>query len=192
MTYDNKKKYTTMQKAWIIFKVYFKSMIFAFTGGSVTMPIIRQQLGEHYGLLDEDEILELFALGQALPGTISINTGVLIGRTIAGFPGAIAATLGSVLPAFVGMLFIAITYNYISKYTWIQKFINGVRAASVAVIFFNAIEILKTVKYKWEIIIAVFSFIALVFFHIHILVVVLVSGLLGIILTLVKKRRSVK
>jgi len=176
---------------WEIFSVYFKVMLFAFTGGNVTLPILQQQLDDRYHLIDKDKVLEYFALGQALPGVISLNAGLMIGRDICGWPGAFAAAFGTILPAFFGMLLVTLTYSYINKLDWIKGAINGIRAASVAIIMANAISIAKKGKHKWEFILMAFSFAAVIFLNWSILIVILLSGFVGILQVVYKKFRRV-
>jgi chromate transporter len=184
----NKK---TPQMMWEIFSVYFKSMLFAFTGGSVTLPILQQQLDDRYHLIDKDKVLEYFAVGQAMPGVVSLNAGLMIGSDICGWAGALAAALGTVLPAFFGMLLVTLTYSYLNGLDWIKGAIEGVRAASVAIIMTNAINIAKRGKSKWEFILMVFSFIAVLFLNWGILTVILLNGFIGISRVVYKNHRRV-
>lgn len=184
MTKSDKK---TAQMMWEIFSVYFKAMLFAFTGGNVTLPILQQQLDDRYHLIDKDKVLEYFAVGQAIPGVISLNAGLMIGRDICGWPGAFAAALGTILPAFLGMLLVTLTYSYINDLDWIKGAINGIRAASVAIIMSNAINIAKRGKFKWEFILMAFSFAAVIFLNWSILTVILLNGFIGILQVLYKK-----
>jgi chromate transporter len=186
MNNSNRK---TPQMMWEIFSVYFKSMLFAFTGGSVTLPILQQQLDDRYHLIDKDKVLEYFAVGQAMPGVISLNAGLMIGRDICGWPGALAAALGTVLPAFFGMLLVTLTYSYLNGLAWIKGAINGIRAASVAIIMSNAINIAKRGKYKWEFMLMIFSFIAVIVLNWGILTVILLNGFIGILQVLYKNYR---
>lgn len=179
----------TTQMMWEIFSVYFKAMLFAFTGGNVTLPILQQQLDDRYHLIDKDKVLEYFAIGQAIPGVISLNAGIMIGRDICGWPGAFAAALGTILPAFFGMLIVTLAYSFINELQWIKGSINGIRAASIAIIMNNAISIAKRGNHKWEFILMIFSFIAVFIFDVSILSVILLSGLFGISLIMFNKFR---
>lgn len=188
----NKFEKKTHQMMWEIFSVYFKSMLFAFTGGSVTLPMLQQQLDDRYHLIDKDKVLEYFAIGQAIPGVISLNAGLMIGRDICGWPGAFAAFLGTALPAFFGMLIVTLTYSFINELNWIKGTINGIRAASIAIIMSNGISIAKKGKYKWEFTLMAFSFLAVIVLDWSILTVILLSGFIGIVRILYRKYKGVK
>lgn len=187
----DKSNKTTLQMMYEIFTVYFKAMLFAFTGGSVTLPILQQQLDDRYHLIDKDKVLEYFAIGQAIPGVISLNAGLMIGRAICGWPGAFAASLGIVLPAFLGMILVTSAYSFINDIKWIKGAINGIRAASIAIIMYNAISIAKKGKYKWEFFLMIFSFVAVAILNWGILTVILLSGSIGIMRVLYRNFRKV-
>lgn len=188
----NKFEKKTTRMMWEIFSVYFKSMLFAFTGGSVTLPILQQQLDDKYHLIDKDKVLEYFAVGQAIPGVISLNAGIMIGRDICGWPGAFAAFFGIALPAFFGMLIVTLAYSLINELDWIKGTINGIRAASIAIIMSNGINIAKKSKYKWEFTLMAFSFLAVIILDWSILTVILLSGFIGIVRVLYRKYKGVK
>lgn len=170
---------TRARKTWEIFKAYVSSMLFAFTGGSVTLPLLQQQLGDKYKLISREQVLEYFALGQALPGVISVNVGVLVGLHIAGPLGAAAAVAGTVLPAFIGMLVIALSYTLLAGIEIIAGIIGGIRAASVAIILVNAIVILRRAKEVFHIVLAAFALFATLVLGWNVLAVILLCAAAG-------------
>lgn len=169
------------RKVWEIFITYFVSMLFAFTGGNMTWMLVLDKLVDKYQLIDREKTLEYFALGQALPGILSLNSGILIGRYIAGWAGAFAAAAGNILPAFFGMLFIALSYTVLHKLTIVLAAINGIRAASIAIIFVNALLMIRNAKNKFDWSIVVFALVCSLFFKMNILVVVLLCGAIGVV-----------
>lgn len=170
-----------LRKAWHVFLAYVSAMLFAFTGGSMTLPLLQQQLTDKYGLISRERVLELFSLGQVLPGVISVNAGILIGRDIAGWPGAIAAMAGCVLPAFFGMLLITLSYTVLSRLRFIAGFIDGIRAASVAIILQTGIAILRKPPNYFPWLLAAVAFVATVFLGWNIIFVIVGCGLAGVV-----------
>ena len=68
------------------------------------------------------------------PGPIAVNTSTFVGTRIAGFPGAVFATVGCVLP---GILMSVALYYFFRKYNGIQgvsDVLAGLRATSVGLI----------------------------------------------------------
>ena len=182
---------TRAQKVWQIFYAYISVMLFAFTGGNMTLPLLQQQLDNKYGLMDRDKVLELFVLGQSLPGVIALNGGILIGRAIAGWPGALAAVAGCVIPAFGGMMLITLSYAVLSGLTFIAGFIDGIRAASVAIILHTGATILKKTAGAFGWALALFSFVATLFFKWNVVAVVVGCGCAGVVREWLLARRQV-
>ena len=169
------------QKAKEVFISYIKSMLFAFTGGNVTLPLLQQQLADKYGLMTRDEVLENHALGMALPGVISLNIGILNGRQIAGWLGVFAAVAGILAPAFFGMLLITLSYSLLSALPFIASFIGGIRVASVAIILTNAIAIIGKNKTLFALILVALSFVTTCFLKWNIVIVILLCGMAGVL-----------
>ena len=168
------------QKCRELFWAYLKSMALAFTGGPAVLPILQEQLDDKYHLMSKEEVLEFFALGQTLPGAISLNAGLLTGRKIAGVAGAAAASIGIIFPAVAGMLLIAGTYQFASQLEFIKGAIEGIRAASIAIILANAGSFMNVSKKIRAYLMIAASFIATFFFNCNILLVMLICGVLSI------------
>ncbi|MDR1067211.1 MAG: chromate transporter [Clostridiales bacterium] len=180
------------QKLKELFIVFFTSMLVSFAGGQMVLPMIKDRLCKKYGLLSEDKILEDFALGQSLPGIVSLNAGLLIGRRVAGALGAAVVAFAVIFPAFCTMLLIALAYDFINGVSFIEGAINGVRAASVAIIFIIALDIVRRSSgaFKWVII--VFAFAAPFFFNMNIILVIIISGLFSAFMAFRQKRRGLE
>ena len=65
-------------------------------------------------LLTSEELLDVVALTQTVPGIIAANAAVSIGMKIAGAAGALAALFGAILPSFVIILVIAVLFPSLS------------------------------------------------------------------------------
>ncbi len=167
------------QKTREVFLAYIKTMLFAFTGGSMTLPLLQQQLSDKYGLLSREKVLENQALGQALPGVISLNAGILNGRAICGWPGAFVAVLGCVLPAFFGMLLITFAYGFLSGLSFIGGAIAGIRAVSVAIILSAGITAARG-RGAFGLMLAAAAFATTFFLGWNIILVMIGCGLVGV------------
>jgi len=123
-----------------LFYVFAKIAIFAFGGGYACLPIIQSEL-IGMGWCTEGEFADIVALAQMTPGPIVINTATYIGKTLAGIPGGIIATLGFVSPAVLITVAISILTVKLSDVVFIKKILRGIRSGVVglilcAVIFF--------------------------------------------------------
>ena len=123
-----------MQLLWKIFSSFFKIGAFTIGGGYAMLPVMQEEVVSRLGWLDEQEFMETIAITQSAPGAIAVNTAILIGKQMAGFPGVIAGCLGAVLPSFLIILAIASFFQNILSWPWALYFFAGVRPAVVALI----------------------------------------------------------
>ena len=168
-----------------IFIGYFKSMLFAFTGGNMTLALIQQELSDKHKLIEKEKIVEYYALAQAIPGAIALNSALMIGHHIIGWAGGIAAALATIFPAFTSMLLIAIFYKYVNEVEFIKSAIEGIRVASIAIILTNSFQIMKFAKLKLHYFIIALSIVLAFFFDIDAIIIVIGCGFLGVIYYLI-------
>jgi chromate transporter len=101
-----------------------------FGSGYVLLAFIRADLVERWHWLTDRQLLDAIAIGQFTPGPV-FTTATFVGYLVAGSPGALLATLGIFLPAFV---FVALSSPFIPKIRrspWASGFLDGVNAASL-------------------------------------------------------------
>ena len=93
--------------------------------------------------ITSEELCEFYALGASLPGIIAANTAIFTGRKLLGTKGAIAATVGMVLPAFLAIvLFASILSELITKPS-IQHIFWGVGIGVIVLLFLAVKEMWK-------------------------------------------------
>ena len=96
-----------LKKLWLLFFTFAKIAAFVLGGGLAMLPVIEETFVNKKKLLTGEELLDVVALTQTVPGIIAANAAVSIGMKIAGFAGAVAALLGAIFPSFVIILSIA-------------------------------------------------------------------------------------
>ena len=97
--------------------IFFKIGLFTFGGGYAMLPLLKTEIVNKHGFLTEEELLDLYAIGQCTPGIIAINIATFIGYKQKGIKGAIFATLGMILPSLFIITLIAMsTVLFIIKY----------------------------------------------------------------------------
>lgn len=169
------------KKLFHLFSVFFKIGAFTFGGGYAMLPIIQKEIVDKQKWLTEEEILDIFAISQSIPGVISLNSAIFIGKRTAGVRGAIAAALGVILPSFLIILIIASLFAGYRSHPIVEKMFTGIRAASAALILLAAIKMAKkAVKNKLGIAIAIVSFALVVLLDINALWAVILGASLGI------------
>ena len=105
----------------------------SFGGGYGMISLVRETVLRH-SWLTEAEFLSFIAVSESTPGPLAVNMATFIGSSQGGFPGALIATLGVVLPSFFIILLIAAVLKNLMKYAGVEAFLSGVRPCVVAMI----------------------------------------------------------
>ena len=100
-----------------LFLVFFKIGLFTFGGGYAMIPLIHRETVEGNQWIDDETMLNMLAIAESTPGPVAINSATFIGHRVAGFWGALCATLGVTLPSF---LVISILSLFIMQYKKIK------------------------------------------------------------------------
>ncbi len=127
-----------------LFLVFFKLGLFTFGGGYAMIPLISDEVVNR-GWATEAEIMNLIAVSESTPGPIAINMATFIGASQGGLLGAVIATLGVVLPAFIIILLIASVIKGLLQFAGVKAFLSGVRPVVVGLIISTGIMLVVTV-----------------------------------------------
>jgi len=116
------------------------------------------------GWLTEGETSEGLAMVQLYPGPIMVDFTAYVGYRLRGVPGALAATLGFVLPAFVLVTALSAAYFAGGELPWVHKLFLGLEALVIGVLANVTLSLgQQAIKGRIELFIAVAAFIALLF-----------------------------
>ena len=164
-----------------------------FGGGYAMLPMLQKEVVETHKWATEQELLDYYAVGQATPGVIAVNTATFIGYKEKGILGAIFATSGVVFPSLAIIMSIAGFVDSFSDLNIVQHAFSGIRVA-VGVLILNAlVNLVKgSVKDILGIILFVATFIISIFFNISVVYIVVASALIGIISDFVNRKRGIK
>jgi len=98
-----------------------------FGGGYVLVVLLQPYAVEQFGWLSASAFLDGVALTQAVPGPIS-TLAAFVGFAAAGLPGALLATAGIYVPAFVAVLTTARHIERVRKLAPVKAGLEGVSA----------------------------------------------------------------
>jgi chromate transporter len=118
---------------WPLFAFFAKVGSVLFGSGYVLLAFLRGGLVEQRGWLDEAQLLDAVAIGQVTPGPL-FTTATFVGYLLAGLPGAVAATVGIFLPAFVFVAASGPLVPRLRRSPLAGAVLDGVNAASLALI----------------------------------------------------------
>ena len=164
-----------------------------FGGGYAMLPILQREVVEKRGWATNDELMDYYAIGQCTPGIIAVNTATFIGQKLKGTLGGIVATLGVVFPALVIIVIIAAFIQNFAHLALVQNAFAGVRVC-VCVLIINAVIKLwkSSVVDKATTRDLVFVFAASAFLPVTPVLLIILAGVAGILIQLVKTKKGRK
>lgn len=170
-----------------LFIVFFRVGLFTIGGGYAMLPMLRKEVVEKYGWASDEEMLDYFAIGQSTPGIIAINTSTFIGFKKAGIVGAVFSTLGMVLPSWVIIISIAKVFDAFHDNVHVANAFMGIRVVVIVLILTAVVKMGKKSVTNWiQALIMIAAFAIIAFTSLSPIIVVLVSGVLGILIQAVK------
>jgi chromate transporter len=180
-----------LKKLIKIFWIFFKIGSFTFGGGMAMLPLIQKEVVDNQKWINDEEILDIFAISQSVPGVIAINSSMFVGNRVMGFSGAIAASLGVILPAFFSIIIIVIALMKFKNNIYIEKVFSGIKAASAALILLSAISLGKSVlKSKSSYVIAAASFLIIVILNVSAAWAIILGGVSGYVIYVLGRRKN--
>ncbi len=165
-----------------LFLFFLKVGAVLFGSGYVLIAFLRADLVERWGWLTEAQLLDAVAVGQITPGPL-FTTATFIGYVLGGINGAVVGTVGIFLPAF---FFVAISAPLVSRLRESRvagAFLDGVNAATVALMTFVTWQLARTALVDIPTIaIAAISAVVLLRFPINSVWLIAAGAIMGLLL----------
>lgn len=178
---------TLLQLYWAFFKIGGLT----FGGGLTMLPMLEHELIEKRDWITEDELLDCYAIGQCTPGIIAVNTATFVGYKKGGIAGGISGTLGMVSPSIIIITIVAMFLRNFMDNVWFAHALMGVRGVVCALLMNTVINLgKKSLKSVIAWIIAIIILALALFTKIPTVVLVLMAASAGIIIDLIKNRKS--
>lgn len=139
-----------LRKLWLLFFTFAKIAALVLGGGLAMLPVIEETFVRKKKLLTSEELLDITALTQTVPGIIAANAAVAVGMKVAGLPGAAAALVGAITPSFLVILVIAWKFPGLdpSNVYWLGVF-AGIRAGVTGLIAVTAYRLVRKTVRNW-------------------------------------------
>ena len=125
---------------WQLGLFFLKVGSVLFGGGYLLIAFLQGGLVEEYGWLTQQQLLDAIAIGQFTPGPV-LSTATFIGYLIAGFPGAIVATLGIFLPSFLFVAALNPLMNRLRNSSWTRPFLDAVNVSAVTLMVLTTVQL---------------------------------------------------
>ncbi|MCY1019967.1 chromate efflux transporter [Pyxidicoccus sp. MSG2] len=165
-----------------LFLFFVKVGSVLYGSGYVLLAFLRSDLVERYGWLTEAQLLDAVAVGQVTPGPV-FTTATFIGYVLGGASGAVLATVGIFLPAFI---FVALSGPLVPRLrrSWVAgAFLDGVNVASLALMAVVTWQLGRAALVDaWTVGLAAVSAVLLIRFRVNSAWLVLGGGAVGMLL----------
>lgn len=169
----------------------FKLSACTFGGGFVIIPLMRKRFVEELGWIDEEEMLDLTAIAQSSPGAIAVNAAILVGYRACGFAGALISVLATVLPPLIIISVISLFYQAFRDNAIVNMAMAGMLCGVAAVIFDVVLNMMKGIfqkKRTLPVLVMIGAFVAVRYFSVNIIVIILLCGIIGAADTLIREK----
>lgn len=172
-----------------LFITFLKIGAFTFGGGYAMIPLIQREAAAKHKWVTDEDIMEIVAIAESTPGPIAINAATFVGFRAGGTPGALAATLGVVLPSFAVIIAAASALEIFSDVQAVRYAFMGVRAGVLALIVRALWSMYRECpKGAASYAIMGIAFAGALFLDVSVLLVILLCALLGLLVYLRRER----
>lgn len=110
----------------------------SFGGGYGMISIVRDTVLANEWMT-ESQFISFIAVSESTPGPLAVNMATFVGASQGGFLGALVATLGVILPAFIIILLISIALKNLIKHPAVEATLDAVRPCTIALILATAL-----------------------------------------------------
>lgn len=156
-----------MKKIIDLFLTFMKIGLFTFGGGYAMLSIIEDNCVEKKKWISHDDMMTVTVIAESTPGPIAINCATFVGYQQAGLVGAIAATLGIILPSFLIIFAISSVLDNFLEITVVANAFKGIKIAVGILILDAAIVMIKKMnKSIISAVIMICSFVTMVLINI--------------------------
>ena len=161
-------------------KVFLKIGLLGFGGPFSLLTIMQKEVVERHRWLTAEEFTQSVGIGTVTPGPIFFATAIFVGYRLRGIRGAAVCGMGALLPSFLLVVAIAAFYVQVEHNRWVMTFSRGI-AAGVVGLFISVLWITgrTTTKSFQDAALIVVAFIALAFFNIDPIILIVLFGLIG-------------
>jgi len=165
-----------------IFFLFFKIGLFTFGGGYAMVPLIERELVEKKKWVKREEITDILAVSESIPGAIAINSSTFMGYKICGRKGAVAAAIGVIMPSFIVITLIAAFFSKFGDNEVVKAVFAGIRPAVVALIGLAAYKMGKaSIRDMACLVITVITIAVVVIFDVHAIFTIIGAAVFGLL-----------
>ncbi|MBQ6496817.1 MAG: chromate transporter [Firmicutes bacterium] len=171
-----------------LFWEFFKIGALTIGGGAAMIPQMQQIAVEDKKWLTKEEILDCIAMSQSLPGVIAVNMATFIGYKKRKTLGAVVATAGVVVPAFLAIVIALAFLDQLWDNAFVQGAFMGIKAAVCGLILVSALKLVQKID-VFTVVMAIGALVAVGFLGVNAVVVILASIVIGIAYNTIRAKK---
>ena len=146
------------------------------------LPMLKREVVVKYGWSTEEELLDIYAIGQCTPGIIAVNTATYIGYQKKGILGSIFGTLGMITPSIIIISLIATILRNFIDLPIVLHALSGIRIVVCALMLQTVYSLAKAgIKNKLGLFLFLAGFLVATFTPVPTILLVLFAAIVGII-----------
>ena len=124
-----------------VFRVFFQSSLITFAGQG-SLPVLNQEFVQMRHWVTEADVAKSLAVGRLSPGPTGMYV-VSLGYMVAGWPGAVLAMFGAMLPPLLVLPIAPLVRRSLHR-PWVRGTMQGIGLASAGLLFSVALGILQS------------------------------------------------
>ena len=146
------------------------------------LPMLQREVVEDRKWCTEEEILDMYAIGQCTPGIIAVNTATYVGYKQSGFIGGLFATLGIISPSILIICLIASILQNFLHLPAVVHALSGIRIVVCALMLNTVVTMAKKgIKDALGAILFAGGFILACFTPVPTALIIVIAGIIGVI-----------
>lgn len=114
------------------------------------IPLLERDIVERNAWVGKEDFVDLLAVAQSAPGVFAVNMAVFIGYRLRGKRGALAASVGCVVPSVAIILLIAIFFRQFRHIETVNNIFMGLRPVVVALIAVPVFNVANSAAVGWK------------------------------------------
>ncbi len=114
------------------------------------IPLLERDIVERNAWVGKEDFVDLLAVAQSAPGVFAVNMAVFTGYRLRGKRGALAASVGCVVPSVAIILLIAIFFRQFRHIETVNNIFMGLRPVVVALIAVPVFNVAKSAGIGWK------------------------------------------
>lgn len=142
--HPNRHTKPDLKLLFTIFSITFKMGLITFGGGLAMISVIHSEFSEKHKFVSSEEVSDITAVAQTLPGIIAVNSSVLVAYRVGGALTAVVAGIGAILPSMIVLCIVTVFYKAFVSNPYVRGFLRGVSGSVIALFISSLYKMYKT------------------------------------------------